>query len=204
MSDNPSEPSYTNERPIVNNFNLRNYLSPLKLHNPTPANTPIFMPKITDIDSIVRQLFNSKFFAALTNRDSILREIRDCFISNDEERCRKLSQQVHPHWKSLSTKNGCLFVYNRVAIPNSIKEAVKDVFHATHPGSWGMTELANRVWWPFCNIDLLNKVRLYKACAEFGKSLKPIVPAKKFKHLTSCVEPNQEIQLDFAGYIYDS
>ena len=101
------------------------------------------------IDSSVRQLLNLKILAALTNRDSILREIRDCIISNDEERYRKLRKQVHAHWKSLSAKNGCIFADNRVAIPNSFREAVTDVFHAKHPGSWGMTEL----WWPFCNRD---------------------------------------------------
>ena len=91
MSDNLSEPSYANEIPIVNNFNLRNYFSPLKSPTclQTQASTPIMMPTFTDLDSNVRQLFNSKILAALTNRDSILREIRDCIISNDEERCRK-------------------------------------------------------------------------------------------------------------------
>ena len=67
----------------------------MKLHNPTPASTQNMMPTVTDRDSNVQQLFNSNFLAPLTNRDSILREIRDCIISNDEERCRKLSKQVH-------------------------------------------------------------------------------------------------------------
>ena len=67
------------------------------------------MPPVTDLNSNVRQLFYSKFLAALTNRDSILREIRDCIISNDEERSSKLSKQVHAHWKLLSTKNGGKF-----------------------------------------------------------------------------------------------
>ena len=168
-----------------------------------PASTPNIMPTFTDLDSNVRQLFNSKFLSGLTDRDSILREIRDCIISNDEERCRKLSKQVHAHWKSLNTKNGLIFVAQIIVIPNSIKEAVTDVFHATHPWSWGMTELANRVWWHFCNRDVLNRVPLHKACTGFGENLKPIVPANKFKPLTPCVEPNQEIQIDFAGPIYN-
>ena len=66
-----------------------------------------------------------------------------------------------------------------------------------------MTELAKRVWWPFCNRNLPNRVRLCKGCTEFGKNLKLILPAKKFKPLTPCVEPNQEIQLDFKGPNYD-
>ena len=164
MSENSSEPSYTNEIPIVNNFNLRNYLS---------------------------------------NRDSLLREIRDCIISKEEERCRTLSKQVHAHWKSLSTRNGCIIVDNRVAFPNSIKEAVTDVLHFTHPRSWGMIELEKCIWWAFCNRDLFNRVCLCKAWKEFGRNLKPILPANKVKPLTPCVKPNQEFQLDFAGPTYD-
>ena len=203
MSDNYSEPNYTNEDSIVLNFNHINYLSPSKLHNPTPASIPNIMPTITDLDSNVRQLFNSKFLAALINKDSILREIRDCNISNAEERCRKLSEQVQAHCKLLSTKNGCIFVDKRVEIPNSKKEAVTDVFHATHPESWGMTELANHVWWPFCIRDLLNRARLCKSRTDLGKNLKPFLPSNQFKPLTPCVKPNQEIQLGFAGPIYD-
>ena len=67
-----------------------------------------------------------------------------------------------------------------------------------------MTELPDRVWWPFCNIDLLNRFRLCKACTDFGKILKPVVPANKFKPLTPSVEPNQESQLVFARPISDS
>ena len=178
-------------------------MSPSKVHDPTPASNPIIMPTFTGLDSNVRQLINSKFLAALTNRDFILREIRDCIISNDEERCRKLSNQVHAHWKSMRTRNGCIFVDNRVAIPNSIKEAVTDVFHATHTGSWGITELADRARWAFFNRDLLNRVRLCKACTEFGKNSKPIAPANKFKLLTPCVEPDEENQINFAGPIFD-
>ena len=35
-----------------------------------------------------------------------------------------------------------------------------------------------------------------------GKNLKPVIPAKQFNHHTPCVEPNQEIQIDFGGPIF--
>ena len=120
MSENSSKPSYTKENPIVNVFKLRNCLSPTKLPTSTSVITPNIMPTFNGLDSNVRQLFDSKFLAALSNRDSILRAIRDCINSKDEKRCRTLSKQVHAQWKSLCTKNCCIFVDNRVAIPNSI------------------------------------------------------------------------------------
>ena len=133
MSDNYSEPNYTNEDSIVINLNHINYLSPSKSHNPTPASTPNIMPTITDLGSNGRQLFNSKFLAALINKDSILRECRDCNILNDEERCRKFSKQVQAHCKSLSTKNGCLFVDNRVEIPAAKKRQLRMYFRQHIP-----------------------------------------------------------------------
>ena len=79
----------------------------------------------------------------MTNRDSVLREIRDCFIQNDERRCKAVSKQVHAHWNQLNVNDGCILLDNRLTIPNTMKEAVIDFLHATHPGSWGMTELAH-------------------------------------------------------------
>ena len=72
-----------------------------------------------------------------------------------------------------------------------------------NPGSWGITELANRLWCFFCNRDLLIRVCLCKAYTKFGKNLKPILPANKYKTSTPYVKRNQEIQLNFAGSIYD-
>ena len=115
----------------------------MKLPTSTPVSTPNIIPTFTDLDSDVRHLFISIFLTALTNRDSILREIRNCICSKDEERCRKLNQQVHAHWKSLSTQNGSIFVDNWVSIPNSIKEAVTDVLHVTlEVGGWLSWQIA--------------------------------------------------------------
>ena len=92
---------------------------------------------------------------------------------------------------------------NRLTIPNALKEAVIDVLHATHPGSWGMTELANRLWWPFINRGLINKAKTCRPCTEFGKNLKSMIPKTKWSPMKPCVEPNEEIQIDFGGPIVD-
>ena len=84
-----------------------------------------------------------------------------------------------------------------------MKEAVIDVLHATLPGAWGMTELAHRLWWPFINRDLINKSKTCRPCTEFVKNLKSIIPKTKWSPLKPCVEPNEEIQLDFGGPILD-
>ena len=100
-------------------------------------------------------------------------------------------------------KRCCILLDNRLTIPKALKEAVIDVLHATHPGSWGMTELANRLWWPFINRDLINKAKTCGPCTEFGKNLKSMIPKTKWSPMKPCVEPNEEIQIDFGGPIVD-
>ena len=130
-------------------------------------------------DKHIKSLINSKFVAALRNRETVIREVRDCIGLNDEQRCSALSKQIHAHWQNLNIKNGCIFIDNKVAIPNTIKKAVIDLFHSTHPGSWGMTEIEKRVWLPFCNRDILNQVKTCKTCTEYGKNLKSFFKKKQ-------------------------
>ena len=60
-------------------------------------------------DKHIKILFNSKFLAALTNRDTVLRELLDCIRLNDEQRCKALSKQIHAHWQNEHPERMCLF-----------------------------------------------------------------------------------------------
>ena len=53
------------------------------------------------------------------------------------------------------------------------------------------------------NRKLIVKATECKPCTVIGKSLKSIIPAKRFNPPISCVEPNQETQIDFGGPIFD-
>ena len=181
--------------PAKNPISFSTYLSPDKEDCPTKTDT--------QLDKAIRDVFSSTLIAAMTNGDAVLREIRDCITLGDEQRCKAVSRQIHTHWKQLSVNDGCILLDNRLTIPNAMKEAVIDVLHATHPGAWGMTELAHRLWWPFINRDLINKSKTCRPCTEFGKNLKSIIPKTKWSPLKPCVEPNEEIQLDFGGPILD-
>ena len=100
-------------------------------------------------DKHIKRLFITKFRAALTNRDTVLREIRACIRLNGEQRCKALSKQINAYWRNLSIKNGCILFDNIIAIPDANKKAVIELFYSTHPGSWRMTELAQQMWWHF-------------------------------------------------------
>ena len=94
-----------------------------------------------------------------------------------------------------------VYMDEKVAIPNALKDALVEGLHASHPGSWGMICMAQHCWWPYMNRDLLVKAIECKPCTAIGKNLKSVIPAKQFQAHTPCMVPNQEIQIDFAGPI---
>ena len=130
-----------------------------------------------------------------------MKEIRDYVIQDDKARCKEVSPYVHSIWKDLLVKSGCLCVHERVAIPNSIKEAVLESIHMTHPGSWGMISLSQYAWWPYMHWEISAKTFDCVPRTEIGKILKPIVPKSKWHPHKACPEPKEEIQIDFGGPI---
>ena len=130
----PTNNSTAPKRP----FSITSYLSPNPFNNRTGGT-------ITKMEG----LFNTQLIAAMINWETVLLEDRDCILIDDQDRCKRLSKQIHAKWRSLSVNNGCISVENRLAIPHIMKESVIDVPNSTQPGAWGLTELGHRLWWPF-------------------------------------------------------
>ena len=140
--DNNNETSQS-KSPLKSNFSMSYFLSPLKSPVTDNLTTPSQDPRERELTKAIHSIFNTQLIAAMINRDTVLREVRDCILANDEERCKKLCKQIHGQWRNLSNHDGCILVDNKLAIPHAMEEPVMDVLQATHPGAWGMTELVN-------------------------------------------------------------
>ena len=140
--------------------------------------------------------------ASLTTKDAILKEIRDCILTENEDRCKQISPYIHSFWKDLHVENGWVCIDDRIALPHAIKDAYVDAIHATHPGTWGMTDMATHAWWPYMHRDIATLTAKCNPCVRIGKNLKFILPANKWAPLKLCKVPN-EIQIDFGGPIYN-
>ena len=149
----------------------------------------------------LNKVFRKKFLAILTGKDAILKEVRDCDIRNDPDRLQEISPYLFSYWRDLSVKHGCVCLDERIAIPKAIKDAVLEDIHSLHPGSFAMLSLAQNIWWPYINRDILAKASECKACTEIGKNLKSVISHRKWAPLPKCSEPNDEIQIDFGGPI---
>ena len=88
-----------------------------------------------------------------------------------------------------------------MVIPAKLRPTVLRTIHSKHPGQAGMLALAKSVWYPHIHSDIVAQAQSCRHCIEKGKNLQPITPKTDLGSLPSLVEPNEEIQMDFAGPI---
>ena len=81
------------------------------------------------------KIFSSMPMASLTSKDAILKEVKDCVLTDNEDTCRQISPYIHSFWRNLHVKNGCVCIDGQITIPNPIKDAYVEAIHATRPGS---------------------------------------------------------------------
>ena len=137
----------------------------------TNTDTTATSPSVDDLylDSFnfaLSKIFSSSLMASLTTKDAILKEIRDCILTDNEDICRQISPYIHSFWKDLHVKNGCVCIDDRIALPHAIKDAYVDAIHATHPGTWGMTDMATQAWWPYMHRDIATKTAKCNPCVK--------------------------------------
>ena len=64
-----------------------------------------------------------------------------------------------------------------------------------------MIYLAQLIWYPQIHRNVVALAQRCKQCTKTGKNLKPIISKNKHASLPTLSEPNEEIQMDFAGPI---
>ena len=149
------------------------------------------------------KIFSSTLMANLTTKDAILKEIIDCILTENEDRCKQILPYIHTLWKNLHVKNGYVCIDDRISIPHLIKEPYVEAIHGTLQGSWGMTDMATHAWWPYMHRDIISKTAKCNPCVKIGKNLKSYIPASKWAPLKLCKVPNEEIRIDFGGPIFN-
>ena len=82
-------------------------------------------------------IFLRTLMVSLTSKDAFLKEVRDCGLTDNEDRCRQISPYINSFWKDPHVKNGCVCINDRMDIPKFIKDALLKTIHATHLGSLG-------------------------------------------------------------------
>ena len=162
-----------------------------------PSTHLTLIPQVPYFDHITEKIFSKSLIASLTSKEAVLKEVRDCILNNKESRLKTLNPYINSYWKDLHLKLGYVCFDEKMAIPNVLREALLDDIHASHPGSWGMICMATHCLLPYINSEIIVKATECKPGTAIGKKIKSVILANQFKPHIPCVEPNQELQIDF-------
>ena len=132
----PSSNHSTNQPPI--SPSATRTAKPLSTQAPTsPApssniSTPLTPSlQLPPFDNIVNKVVSKSLIAALTSKDAVLKEVRDCILTNNESRLKELKPYFHSYWRDLH-----------------VRAALIDDIHVSHLGNWRMIFMATYCWWP--------------------------------------------------------
>ena len=152
----------------------------------------------------LRKALDVDFIAAATKRDRNLQPLIN-MIRN--QKWDQIKACYGPYFYNvrdrLSVRDNVLLYDDRVIIPKQLRQIIIDSIHLTHPGQGSMLEAAKHIWYPFLHRDIVTAAQNCKECRTKGKNLRVISGKKHFTNLDAVVEPNEEIQLDFAGPLPD-
>ena len=109
-------------------------ITPTSPAHSSNASTPLTPSShVPTFDYIVSKIFNKSLIASLTSKDAVLKEVRDCILTNNESRLKALNPYIHSYWRDLYVRSGCVCIDEKVAIPNVLREAMTDDNHSSHP-----------------------------------------------------------------------
>ena len=110
-------------------------------------------PQFLSFEKAVGKVFDKSLIGALTSKDAVLKEVRDCIIRDDGDRLK--TPYLHSYWRDLRVISGCVCMDDKMAIPNAPKEALIEDLQANHPGIWGMICKAQHYWCQYINRNIL-------------------------------------------------
>ena len=152
----------------------------------TDEDTPLFCWKL-------HKILGVPFIAAATKKDRNLRPLINFIYGQYWFNIRN----------RLHVRENCLLINERIVIPSQLRQTVLDSLHLTQPGFAAMFDLSHHVWFPHIHRSIVQMAQNCKHCTEQGKKLKSILGKKLSFQMEPVVEPNGEVQLDFAGPLPD-
>ena len=143
-------------------------------------------------------LFNAKLVALLTEDDPMLKPIVEA-LQNKVEKINANSPYFKHFTRDLYESDRLLYRDGKLVIPFILRNAMMKTLHQTHPGQFGMKYLAQYIWWPHINRQIYFHGINCSECTSAGKSLKTVIPNSQISELHPLSEPNEELNLGFAG-----
>ena len=90
-----------------------------------------------------------------------------------------------------------------MVIPNALKDTVLETFHLALARTDPMHDIVEYIWLPHIQRAIVTMYQQCKESREQSKNFKSVKGEKNQAILDKVVKPNDEIQVDFAGWMTD-
>ena len=104
------------------------------------------------------------------------------------------------HQIHLSTRFGLLFYNDKILITENMRTTITAMLHQGHTSAAKMDQLVEAFWRPGMHREIQEKAETCPSCRTAGMNIMTHIPSTE-KKLEILTEPNQKVQLDFAGPI---
>ena len=160
-------------------------------------------PEDSPIRRGLPQLFNPYILRELTAEDPVLNQMCTAAKEGNYEKFAAADKNMGHFFQLAKDEDGILIIDNRLAIPSKLRNACLNWLHRNHPGQMAMVDAANYLWWPKMHSQIIEKAESCSQCRQMGKNLKPLIAKRRFEKIKEPSEPNEEVQLDFAGPLFN-
>ena len=152
----------------------------------------------------LHKILGEEFIAEAKRSDPQSRSLLQIIQDKDWTTLKHFSRYWHSLKRDLGvTPSGCILCDGKLFIPTQLRKPIMNAIHRKHPGQTRMMHLANLIWFPRIHREIVTLTQICQPCIKIGKNLKTLIPKNKTSELPSLMEPNEEVQLDFAGPIID-
>ena len=100
--------------------------------------------------------------------------------------------------RDLHESDGLLYMDDKLVILFTLRNTMIKTLHETHSGQIGMKYLAQYIWWPHMNRQTNFHGINCSESTSAGKNLKIFIPNSQTSELPPLLEPDEEVNLDFA------
>ena len=148
----------------------------------------------------LHKVLGDEFIAEATRADPQSRSLLQIIQDKDWTTLKHFSRYWHSLKRDLGVSpTGCILYDGKLFIPTQLLKPIMNAIHRKHPGQTGMMHLANLIWFPRIHKEIVTLTQNCQPSIKIGKNLKPLIPKNITSELPPLVEPNQEVQTDFAG-----
>ena len=100
-------------------------------------------------------------------------------------------------------KDNCLWMEDKLVVPNSLHTAINNRLHFYHHGKSNMFAAVKDIRYPYIHRNIASMAENCQECILVGKNLKPMCSKRNLGKIPEPKESNEAIQLNFWGPMND-